>query len=95
MPGKTVQTQIRLPLDEQSDQGLHCLPFPLHRLDSLHYGRAIRVITIIFLGVRIFRRFTVKPVNFFIHPFCGVNQITDDLYTLRIPRKRIIKDFQD
>ena len=36
MPGQTVQTQIRL----QSDQGLHCLPFRLHRLDSLLYGRA-------------------------------------------------------
>ena len=25
---------------EQSDQGLHCLPFRLHRLVSLLYGRA-------------------------------------------------------
>ena len=25
---------------EQSDQGLHCLTFRLHRLDSLLYGRA-------------------------------------------------------
>ena len=40
MPGQTVQTQIRLVLEEQSDQGLHCLPFCLHRLDSLLYGRA-------------------------------------------------------
>ena len=45
MPGQTVQTQIRLlleeqSLEEQSDQGLHCLPFRLHRLDSLLYGRA-------------------------------------------------------
>ena len=24
---------------EQSDQSLHCLPFRLHRLDSLLYGR--------------------------------------------------------
>ena len=31
MPGQTVQTQIRLLLEEQSDQGLHCLPFRLHR----------------------------------------------------------------
>ena len=37
-PWQTVQTQIRL--EEQSDQGLHCLPFCLHRLDSLLYGRA-------------------------------------------------------
>ena len=39
MPGQTVQTQIRL-LEEQSDQGLPCLPFRLHRLDSLLYDRA-------------------------------------------------------
>ena len=39
-PGQTVQTQIRLLLEEHSDQGLHCLPFHLHRLDSLLYGRA-------------------------------------------------------
>ena len=36
MPVQTVQTKIRL----QSDQDLHCLPFRLHRLDSLLYGRA-------------------------------------------------------
>ena len=36
MLGQTVQTQI----EEQSDQGLHCLPFRLHRFDSLLYGRA-------------------------------------------------------
>ena len=40
MLGQTMQTQIRLLLEEQSDQGLHCLPFHLHRLDSLLYGRA-------------------------------------------------------
>ena len=36
---QTVQTQIRLLLKEQSDQGLHCLPCNLHLLDSLllHY----------------------------------------------------------
>ena len=33
--GQTVQTQIRLLLEEQSDQGLHCLPFHQHHLDSL------------------------------------------------------------
>ena len=37
MPRQIVQTQIR---EEQSDQGLHCLPFRLHHLDSLLYGRA-------------------------------------------------------
>ena len=30
--GRTVQTQIRLLQKEQSDQGLHCLPFPLQLL---------------------------------------------------------------
>ena len=40
MSGQTVQTQIRLLFEEQSDQGLHCLPFRLHRLDSLLYSRA-------------------------------------------------------
>ena len=40
-PGETVQTQIRL-LEEQSDHGLHCLPFRLHRLVSLHYNRATK-----------------------------------------------------
>ena len=32
--------QCRPRSEEQSDQGLHCLPFRLHRLDSLLYGRA-------------------------------------------------------
>ena len=39
--GQTVQTQIRLLLEEQSDQGLHCLQFPLHLLDALLEGNAI------------------------------------------------------
>ena len=38
--GQTVQTQIRLLLEEQSDQGLHCLPFHLHLLDALLYDKA-------------------------------------------------------
>ena len=35
MHGQTVQTQVRLLLEEQSDQGLHCLQFPLHLLVAL------------------------------------------------------------
>ena len=62
MPRQTVQTQIRLLL-EQSDQGLHCLPFRLHRLDSFSivelHSSNFRVIKTNFLGVRIFRKFTV------------------------------------
>ena len=32
--GQTVQTQIRLLLEEQSDQGLHCLLFHLHLFEE-------------------------------------------------------------
>ena len=39
--GQTVQTQIRLLLEEQSDQGLHCLQFLLHVLGALLFGKAI------------------------------------------------------
>ena len=31
--GQTVQTQIRLLIEEQSHQGLHCLLFHLHHFD--------------------------------------------------------------
>ena len=33
--GQTVQTQIRLLLEEQSDQVLHCLLFHLHVFDKI------------------------------------------------------------
>ena len=34
--GQTMQTQIRLLLEEQSDQGLYyCLPFHLHHFDII------------------------------------------------------------
>ena len=33
--GETVQTQNRLLLEEQSDQGLHCLLFHLHLFDEI------------------------------------------------------------
>ena len=38
--GQTVQTQIRLLLEEQSDQGLHCLLFHLHLFDEIPKGLA-------------------------------------------------------
>ena len=65
MPGQTVQTQIRLLLEEQSDQGLHCLPFHLHHLDSMvePHNSNFRVNRTKFLGVRIFRKFTVRYGN--------------------------------
>ena len=37
--GQTVQTQIRLLLEEQSDQGLHYLQFCLNPLNALLYGK--------------------------------------------------------
>ena len=62
-PGQTVQTQIRLLLEEQSNQGLHCLPFRLHRLDSFSmvepHNSNFRVITTNFLSVRKLRIITV------------------------------------
>ena len=38
--GQTVQTQIRLFLEEQSDLGLNCLQLHLYLLDALLYGKA-------------------------------------------------------
>ena len=38
--GETVQTQIRLLLEEQSDQGLHFLLFHLHVFDKIPSGFA-------------------------------------------------------
>ena len=70
--GQTVQTQIRLLLEEQSDQGLHCLPFHVHPLDALLCGN-IALFKIsnnisIFSGVQIFRIFTVASVGQFSIP---------------------------
>ena len=36
--GQTVQTQIRLLLEEQSDQGFHCSLFHLHLFDVIPKG---------------------------------------------------------
>ena len=38
--GQTVETQIRLLLEEQSDQGLHFLLFHLHLLEEIPKGLA-------------------------------------------------------
>ena len=38
--GQTVQTQIRLLLEEQSDQGIHCLLFNLHLLEAFFCCKA-------------------------------------------------------
>ena len=34
--GQTVQTKIRLLLEEESDQALHCLLFHLHHFDKIY-----------------------------------------------------------
>ena len=39
--GQIVQTQIRLLLEEQSDQGLHYLQYCVHLLDALLYGKNV------------------------------------------------------
>ena len=39
MSGQIVKTLIRLLLEEQSDQSLHCLQYYLHLLDALLYGK--------------------------------------------------------
>ena len=60
---QTVQTQIRLLLEEQSDQGLHCLLFYLHLFDEFPKGLAsfleFKVDYSKFSGVWKFRNFTV------------------------------------
>ena len=38
--GETVQTQIRLILEEHPDQGLHCLQCRLHPLGAVLYDKA-------------------------------------------------------
>ena len=44
MSGQTVYFQMRLHIKEQSDQGVQCLPFHLHLLDALLYGKTTLVI---------------------------------------------------
>ena len=45
-PGQIVQTQIRLLLEEQSDQGLHCLLFHLNHFGKipLRLGLFVRIL---------------------------------------------------
>ena len=61
--GQTVQTQIRLLLEEQSDQGLHCLLFHLYLFDEIPKGLGslfeLKVDYSKVFGIRKFRNFTV------------------------------------
>ena len=78
---QTVQNQIRLLLEEGSDQKLHvhCLQFRLHLLDALSTVKPsclnFRMITANFSGVQIFRSFTVVY-------FCNI-QIFFSSYNMR------------
>ena len=60
---QTVQTQIRLLLEEQSDHGLHCLLFHLHHLTKYlkvwPHCLNFRYITAKFSGIQKFKNFTV------------------------------------
>ena len=61
--GQTVQTQIILLLEEQSDQGLHCLLFHLHLFAEIPKGLGslfeLKVDYSKVFGARKFRNFTV------------------------------------
>ena len=48
---QTVQTHIRLLLEEQSDQGLHCLLFHLHYLEISGYGKPLSLIKSVYSKV--------------------------------------------
>ena len=60
--GQTVQTQIRLLLGEQSDQGLHCLHYRLHLLKAIFHRKTFlfKFLDVKLLGVRIVRTFTIS-----------------------------------
>ena len=47
---------IEINVEEESDQGLHCLPFRQYYLDTLFYSKTtfFRVITAMFPGARFF-----------------------------------------
>ena len=60
---QSVQTKIRLLLEDQVDRGLHCLPFHLHLLDKSLYGKTslfeFSMITASTFGARKFQTFKV------------------------------------
>ena len=63
--GQTVQTQIRLLLKEQSDQGIHCLLFTC--ISLMKYPKLclnFRLFTAKFSVVRKFRNFTVPCLSY-------------------------------
>ena len=64
---QTAQTQIRLFLEEQSDQGLHYLPFCLHILDPLPCSK-----TILFQFLDIYNNF-FRCIPSFTNTSCALN----------------------
>ena len=73
--GQIVQTQIRLLLEEHSDQCLHYLQYCLHLLDTLLYVKplfsSLRMITAKFSCVQKFRNFLVIHYVSFM-PLCHI-----------------------
>ena len=60
---QSVQTQIRLLLKEQSDQGLHCLPSHLHLLDIVELNcPSFRTVMEIMLGLANFKILAISVV---------------------------------
>ena len=63
---KTMKTLIRLLLEEQSDQGLHCLSFYLFRLHIILQGKSKQfnfgIISILISGVPILGGFHLKNI---------------------------------
>ena len=76
--GQSVQTQIRLLLEEQADQGLHCLLFSLHLWYALPLGNAIlfnfKGDYSKFSGLRNFRILTVIRSYFKLQPIILSNK---------------------
>ena len=80
MPGQTVQTQIRLLLEEQSDQGLHCLQFPLHRVWMHHSKEKPSCST-----------FRVITANFWVSEILGVlRYATNSFFHLQVTGVKVI-----
>ena len=75
---QTVRTLIRLLLQEQSDQGLHCFPNHMYHTDTLLYRKYrllhfLDIYDIGTLGVQIFRTFIVlfsDVLKDLVHYFC-------------------------
>ena len=68
--GQTVQTLIRLLLEEQSDQGLHCLLFHLYVFDKIPSGFASLFEDFVLLRRAISLKVNYEKVKFSNCVFC-------------------------